>query len=152
MRVILHFGLWLTCLFQFSQGINNPAQLKFTSYNTFLFSSSSARTWRRRCFSLWKGRCRAPQAATAAEPATCLPRSWGRASWLSNETAGTDDDFCSRGRTRGAGEAFGYLFIVFWKSLSPSSMGNALKPLWASRDFRVQGCHTQFLTAQTIRL
>lgn len=91
MRVILHFDLWLTCFFQFSQGINNPEQLKFASYNTFLFSSSSARTWRRRCFSLWKRRCRAPQAPTAGEPVTCLPRSWSGASCLSNGTARRDD-------------------------------------------------------------
>lgn len=40
-------------------------------------------------------------------------------------------------------------FVVFF---SLTSMGNALKPLWPSRDSPVQICHRQFLMVQTIRL
>lgn len=142
---------------QFSQGINNPAQLKIASYKKFLFSSSSARTWRCRCFSLWKRRCRAPQAPTAGEPVTCLSRSWSRASCLPNETQRRDDgrripETTTRLRSpgncllllmRGAPvEQVRRLGIFFFcLRVSLTSMGNALKPLWPRRDFGVQGCH-----------
>lgn len=43
-------------------------------------STSLERTWRPRCCSRWKPRCRKPQTATVGEPATCLPRDWSRAS------------------------------------------------------------------------
>lgn len=71
----------------FFQGINNSTIF----YKTFLFSSSSARTWRHRCFGLWKRRCRESHAPTAGEPVTCLPRSWSRASSPPNETVHGDD-------------------------------------------------------------
>lgn len=173
MRVILHFGLWLTCFFffpQFSQGINNPAQLKIASYEKFLFSSSSARTWRCRCFSLWKRRCRAPQAPTAGEPVTCLSRSWNRASCLPNETQRSDDgrripETTTRLRSpgncllllmRGAPveqvRRLGIFFFFLFKSLSDLD-GKCTETTLAPQRFWSPGLpQTQFLMVQTIRL
>lgn len=56
--------------------------------------------------------------------------------------------------TCGAGEAcrFRGLLFCFFKRLSLTSIGYALKPLWPSRDFPVLSCNRQFLIIQTIRL
>lgn len=51
-------------------------------------STSLERTWKPRCCSHWKRRCRKPQTATVGKPVTCLPRDWSRTSGLSS---GKDD-------------------------------------------------------------
>lgn len=130
--------------FQFSQRINNPTGLKFTSHNTLPFSTSSMRTWRRHCFSPWRHRCRPPRAPTAEEPVTCLPRSWRGASCLPSRTSprGAQRRVTEtatrlrspqnhllpiRGGTRGAGEAF---LKPRWRWDAQSGCKVSLSPRW----------------------